>query len=761
MNFCWLRKHAFYKAESFIHAYGLNYVLTAPVYMALLAFTPNAVAENQPLCVPIDSTASTQALPELDEANHEQINISADATRTSSDGSSKFEGNVIIEKHQLRINTETAEYNQQEGSVQVSGKVHVDTKNMSFDAESGSMMMGNELGQFDNVKFFTPKSGMHGSALSIISADDSSSELKGASITTCDPENPDWSLGADTIKLNHADEYGSAKHVVLKFKDIPFFYAPYMEFPLGDKRRSGLLVPEFSDSSSRGFELSVPWYWNIAPNQDAIISPHYMRKRGLQLDTQYRYLTSSSSGELNAFFLPDDDVTNEDRHHLRYVQNSRLTTNLHLDIDAQDVSDINYFDDFNNSLFGSSITHLNRSLSLNYATQYWRAKGIAQTYETVDSSILISDRPYRMLPQLTLTGDQPIADTGFSLTLDSEWVGFDHEDSTIITGSRFNLRPGLQWLTQGASWYLKPSIQFDHAQYDVEDSSGTKLDIEDRNLSITSIDTGLFFERKLAGGLLQTLEPRLYYLNIPFHDQSALPLFDTSDPDFSISQLFRYNRFNGRDRIGDTEQLTMALSSRLIDPQTGDEFMRASVGQILYFDDRLVTLDNTTETNNRSDLIAEVSGNWQKWTARASVQWDTETDKAEKENVVFHYKGNNRFIFNAGYRLRRSTDITTNDIKQTDLSIVAPIGSKYRLFGRWNYSLEQERDIDVIAGLSYESCCWSIQLINQRHLQNTNTQQEYDTSFMIQLVLKGLGSVSGNRASNTLKNSILGYDEDY
>lgn len=645
--------------------------------------------------------------------------------------------------------------------MQVSGNVHVDTKNMSFDAASGSMMMNDERGQFNNVKFFTPETGLHGTAVSIVSGGSDATELKQASITTCDPDSPDWSLGAGEIELNHAEEYGSAKHVVLRFKDIPFFYAPYMEFPLGEKRRSGLLVPEFSDSSSRGFELSVPWYWNIAPNHDAILSPHYMRKRGLQLDTWYRYLTRSSNGEFNVFFLPDDDITNEDRHHLRYMQDSSLSKNLQLNIDIEDVSDVNYFDDFSNSLSGSSITHLNRSLSLNYATQFWQASGIAQTYETVDSSILISDRPYRKLPQLNLSGAQPIANTGLSFTLDSEWVDFDHEDSSITTGTRLNLTPGLQWLLQGASWYLKPSILFDHAEYDVEDGSGTKLGLEDRNLTITSIDTGLFFERKLAGGLLQTLEPRAYYLNVPFHDQSTLPIFDTSDPNFSVSQLFRYNRFNGRDRIGDTEQLTMAISSRLINPETGNELMSASLGQIVYFDDRLVTLDNITETSSKSDIIAEIAGNWENWSARAGVQWDTETDKADKENISFHYKGHNRFIFNAGYRLRRSTDVTIDDIKHTDLSIVAPIGNNYTFFGRWDYSLEQERDIDVIAGFSYDSCCWSIQLINQRHLQNTNTQQEYDTSFMIQLVLKGLGSVSGNRASNTLKNAIYGYDEDY
>jgi LPS-assembly protein len=457
-------------------------------------------------------------------------------------------------------------------------------------------------------------------------------------------------------------------------------------------------------------------------------------------------------------FLPEDDITDDKRYQYQFLQQSKITDNTRLKIDIQDVSDTEYFNDFSSNLTASSQTHLNKSADLKYNDQYWHAKALAQTFETVDATILPSNRPYRRLPQVVLKGHQPVDGSGLELTLDSEWVYFDHEDTTLVKGSRATLKPGLHWLFNGVSWYIDPSVHLNHTQYDVEDGNGVKLNLNNRNLTTSAIDAGLFFERNLDNGLIQTLEPKLYYLNVPFRDQNNLPIFDTSLPTFNVTQLFRDNRFNGGDRIGDANQLTMAISSRIIDPVTGSEYMRASLGQITYFDDRLVTLTGIPQETGQSDIIGEIGGNLYNWNASASVQWDTENRRGTRENFLLHYKSDHNHIFNLGFRMDRS--VSTNEIKQADISFVAPVSNKITTFARWNYSLKDNNDIDVIGGFSYDSCCWSVQLLGQRHLQSSLTAtREYDTAFMVQLVLKGLGSVSGERVSKTLGHAILGYDE--
>ncbi|MDH5613379.1 MAG: LPS assembly protein LptD, partial [Gammaproteobacteria bacterium] len=685
-------------------------------------------------------------------------NISADQTRSDSQGNTAFQGHVVIEKHELRITADNASYNANTENINIDGNVHVDSINMAIDADLGRLSKEKQSSFFEGVKFQIGKKNMRGKASSINAGIKNKTELQKTSITSCNLNDPDWRLDADVISIDHEEEYGSAEDVVLRFMDVPFIYIPYMEFPIGDRRRSGLLVPEAGYSSSRGSELTVPWYWNIAPNHDAILAPHLMSRRGTQLDTQYRFLTENSRGQMDAAFLHNDRITNDDRHQFQYLQHTRFTPDLNMDIDVQDVSDTEYFNDFSNNLSTASTTHLNRNLTLNFDKQYWHSQMLVQTYETLDTSILTIDRPYRRLPQLSLQGDQPIVDTGLAFTMDTEWVSFDHEDNSVNTGSRFRFTPGLHWPNKGGFWFFDPAIKFSHTRYDVEDGSGIKQNIEDRNLSMSSLDAGLFFEREFDNGLMQTLEPRIYYLNVPFRDQSLLPNFDTQSSVFSTALLFRDNRFNGGDRIGDANQLTLALSSRLISTDTGNEYLRASIGQISYFEDRQVSLIGVIDNNNKSDLIAELAANIYDWSLSASTQWDTDNNRSQRGNFLLHYQSDSKHILNLGFRHDRNIN---PEIRQTDFSFITPIYNQFSAFGRWNYSLEANRDIEVIGGLSYDSCCWSLQLMGQRRLKYTNNIEEYDNAFMVQLVLKGLGSVSGNKVSNTLEHAIPGYNEDY
>lgn len=721
---------------------------------SLLFFSTTALSQADENCPAIPDSVIHKTPPLFSEAEQNNTNISADKTRSDNQGNSSFQGNVVIEKHELRITADKVSFNSKQENINIEGNVHVDTTTMAMDADSGQISKEKQSSIFRGVKFQVGDSNMRGAATSISADKQTRTELNKTTITSCNLNDPDWRLNANNISLYHEEEYGSADSVVLRFMEVPFLYIPYMEFPLGERRRSGLLVPEAGYSTSRGTEFVVPWYWNIATNHDAIIAPHFMSRRGTQLDTQYRFLTESSEGQVDAEFLYDDKITGESRHQFQYQQDTRFTPELKMKVDIKDVSDTEYFNDFSNNLSTSSITHLNREVKLNYTVDYWQAGLLAKTFETLDTSIDTDKRPYRQLPELTLEGDQPLGDSGLAFTLDSEWVDFDHEDDTVETGSRFRIQPGLHWRQEGAFWFVDPAVKFSHTQYDLEDGDG--LNDNDTNVSISTLDAGLFFERELDNGFIHTLEPRLYYLNVPFRDQSQLPDFDSALSTFSTALLFRDNRFNGGDRIGDANQITLALSTRLIDPSSGEEYLRASVGRINYFEDRLV---GTFEDEHQSDLMAELATNWNDWSLSSSTQWNTDTNRSERGNFLLHYQSDLKHIFNLGLRSDRSS---TTTIRQTDLSFVMPVSNEVNAFARWNYSLVNNQDIEVIGGLSYDSCCWSIQLLGQRRLlfNDTKDEEEYDNTFLIQLVLKGMGSVSGNKLRNTLEHAILGYDED-
>jgi len=729
-------------------------------------------SDNLSFCQEKDVAAAHYNKPKTFAAEElDNTEISADFTRSSNDGITSLDGNVVIERHLLRVSADHAHYDKQQNLLNVSGNVHIDTETLSLDADSGTVNMNSTdedndtKGHFTNIKFFMPDSNMKGKAETISASDrdnkNKTSVLNNASITTCDLLDPDWFISADTITLDHIDEYGSAEDMVIRFKDIPFMYVPYMEFPTSNKRRSGFLFPEFSTSSSRGIELATPWYWNIASNHDAVLTPHYMEKRGFSLDSDYRYLTKSTNGELKGSYVPNDDITKEHRYQVEYNQHSKLSKNLYFDVNYLDISDSDYYNDFANSINNTSQTHINRSASLRYDINNWHMRALVQDIKTIDETAPISEDPYERLPQLTLNGDTKVFKTPLLFTLDSELVDFTHEDESFTTGTRLIVRPGFQLPLSGASWFFNPAVKFSYAQYDLDpNSSGGATSVDNRNLPVSSIDTGLFFDRNLDNGLQHTLEPRLYYLNVPFQDQSDTPLFDTSTPDFSVSQLFRDNRFIGGDRVGDTNQLTLALTSRIINPNTGDELLRASIGQIYYFEDRKVSLDGSIDTTSQSDIIAELDTHWGRWQSNIDLQLDINNNKLSKENYFLHYKSDARHLFNIGYRKRLIDNSTDIDIEQTDTSFVYAINREYSAVARWNYSLKDSKNIDSIIGMAYDSCCWSIQLLGQRRLKNSTTDVDsYDNSILIQFVFKGLGSLSGSTARSTLEQSIYGYTD--
>jgi LPS-assembly protein len=749
-----------------------KYLLILAIWPALTYAEPDKTSPDEGLLCPSSNNLSNPYIaPEtFNEQQKDETRISAEKVENAAGDITTFSGNVLIERSQLRLQADKVTFNRPDQLLNLDGQIHIDANNLAINGDTGWLNLKDNSGEFKNSHYFLPESRFQGNTPTLSLTKNKQTLLIDSHFSSCPPSEKaggeDWYLHTTYLKLDHEEQLGTAKHAVLWFKNIPIFYSPYISFPLGDERRSGFLMPSFGSSSSRGAEISVPWYWSIAPNHDVLFTPRYMKKRGTQLNTNYRYLSHSSNGQLDIEYLDKDQLLKESRHLLKFKNHSDLGGQVDFDITASDASDNEYFDDLGAGIDITNTTHLERTATLKYFNGPWTLSSLAQTYETIDEDIVPANRPYRRLPQITLTGKDNFFDSDIEWSVDSEWVDFEHEDTSITgnktIGSRFDIYPKLSWPLQGSAWFVTPSFGVRHSQYDVTDSGGTKLIIEDRNLSVASLDTGLFFERELNNNkTIQTLEPRLFYLHVPFEDQSSLPIFDTGEYDFTFAQLFRDNRFTGIDRIADSNQFTLALTSRFLNKENGAEFLSMSIGQIFYNEDRKVNLTNTIETETKSDIVSEISNHWNNWSSRASVQWNPDQNKTDKSSAQIHYQDEGNRIFNIGYRFRRDFADETNNLEQTDIAISWPLNHQYSLVGKWNYSITEERDIETLFGIEYESCCWAMRIVAQRYLQDPDNTEPYNSSVMFQLILKGLGSVAHKETTDVLKRAILGYQSDY
>ena len=770
LNYAGLRQNFFITIMTFKqHCFYSILFLTWPSLLWGIDKEPDE--DFFPLCPSSRSLLDYSAPPIFPADKLDETNISAEQVQSINNTDSVFSGSVLIERHKLRLLADIVSHNSDTQKVELLGNIHADTAGLSLSASEGWFNLKNNTGELLDSQYFIPESQFSGTAPVFRINDKEQTILVDTQFTSCPPDKLDWHFEMGRLELDKLTSTGTAKHAVLWIKDVPIFYMPWLQFPLGEERRSGFLMPNFSQSTSSGYEISLPWYWNIAPNHDAILTPSNLSDRGQMIAANYRYLTSNSNGTLDVEYLNSDQLfDNEERYLIGFKNNTRLYDNLNLSLLANDASDTEYLEDLSSSINLSNTTHLERNAKLSYNQDIWKAGILAQTFQTIDTTISRSSRPYRRLPQITFTAKDELseyADSYLAGEINSEWVEFKHEDNNKVQGSRFHFNPRFTLPLQENAWFLTPSIGMMHTQYDTIDGSGSNLDITDRNLATFSLDSGLFFERSIYdNSMVQTLEPRLFYLNIPFEDQSAIPLFDTSQQSFSFASLFRENRFNGVDRIGDAKQVTMALSSRILDKDSGHELMNINIGRIYYFDQQKVFLDNNTLSNGRtSDIITEFNSNINQWRSRATVQWNSDTKESDKRNFQLSYAASEKAVFNIGYRFFRDADNEDNNLEQTDLSFAWPITNEYSLLSRWNYSLTEEQDIETLIGVEYESCCWAIRLLSQRYLNdttsNTTNADEYNLSIMLQFVLKGFGSISDREATNTLKHAILGYQPDY
>ena len=575
--------------------------------------------------------------------------------------------------------------------------------------------------------------------------------LDGVEYTTCPPGSEDWLMQGKSIVLDTKKGVGTAKGMQLKFKGIPILYAPYLSFPIGNARKSGVLTPEIGSSGRSGNEIRVPWYWNIAPNYDAMITPRLLTNRGVQLATEFRYLTERNKGVIAADYLPDDDIINAARHQFRFQHLTLFGNGWRNQINLREVSDSQYYEDLGGSLSVSSITHLNRNIRFDYYSPNFSMLGQVQDYQTIDDAIAADQQPYRRLPQILINGswDMPL---GFRFGIDGEVVNFDR--NVGVTGWRFNAAPKLELPITRPGWFVTPAVTMDYTRYKLKNILPGAQTSLTRTIPITSLDTGLILERSMKNSnRVQTIEPRLLYVHIPQRDQDNLPIFDTITPDMNLVQLFRKNRYLGIDRIGDTDHISVGITTRILNLSTGRELMSATIGQTRYLSDRTVRLsDPTMTTTETSDYIAQL-----RFLLFKNVnfdfghQWGSGVEDMTKSEARLQYRPADNKILNLAYRFRRDS------LKQGDLSWSWPIASRWNFVGRYNFSFRDQEVLEQFFGLEYESCCWGLRLVSRRHISTRDGTR--DSSFGLQLVLKGMTSV-GTAADKLLERGILGYSAD-
>ena len=624
-----------------------------------------------------------------------------------------------------------------------------------------------ETGFFREPRFFVSEANAHGDATEIRFTGPDHYEATNASYTTCVAAHPDWYLRGDELEVDNLRKVGTARRVSVHFLDVPVLYAPWLQFPLSNERKSGFLTPTLGSTGVRGFEATAPYYLNLAPNYDATLTPRLMTKRGLQLGVQFRYLLGDAdappfglaAGEMNAEILPHDRVTGDNRYALAWKHTEQFTPWLGGFFNLNKVSDDKYFADFADRISITSQKTLPREGGIVATSGPWSVLLRAQSFQTLQDPNAPVTPPYNRLPQVQGT----LSDTDW---LGLTWSGIGEyarftQDQLAPTGERVVLYPTIAWSRQGAAWFFTARAGLHLREYMLDRTTPDFANSHPGySIPIASVDAGLTFERDLrlfGTALTQTLEPRAFYVYIPFRDQTAAPAFDTALDDFNFSQLFAENRYIGHDRIGDANQLTLALTSRFLDGATGAERLRLAVGERIYFQDQRVNLNEPLRSAATSDFLVSAEGRLtDAWSLASLLQYNFDAHEVERYNIGARYTPSPGRALNATWRYTRALIDPTGaieQIKQIDLSGQWPVSDRWTLIGRWNYSLTDRKTLEAVAGIEYNADCWILRVVGQRL---TTLTQQATTSVFVQLEFNGLARV-GTSPLELLRRSVPGY----
>lgn len=745
------------------------------IALSLSAYAADDQPEDWSLC-PVEDAVPAFAEAPAEPADGPKVDPTTQDTQVDGDtleGTDgqvmNLSGNVVLRRGDQTLATDRLSYDQEKETYTAEGTVRYQDRGMRLIAARGHGDQAKDTHELEDIRYQLIRRRGNGGAKRIVMRGDEGS-LFGSTYSTCPPNDRRWELRAQRIDVDTAEGMGTARNATLRVGKIPVLYLPWFRFPIDDRRRTGLLYPAISQSGRNGLDWRQPIYLNLAPNYDATLNPRLMTKRGLQLGGEFRYLTETGRGVFDVAFLPSDDLTDREREQeilegvptgnrrrdnrgfARFVGSQNFGPHWQARANMAWISDPRYLDDASSNLSSGANSFVTSDIGLYGRGREWEAAFMADHWQLADYTLRDTDLPYNRLPRGQVRWERRFGRM-FAAGIEAEAVRFDHEE--FAGGSRIDLRPFVSLPLEGASWFLKPTLAWRYTGYNLEDDPALpgRDDRPSRSLPLATLDAGLYFDRHTRfsdGDYLHTLEPRIFYFHAPYRDQTGIPLFDTRPLTFGWGQLFRDNRYSGADRQADGNQLTLAVSTRLIREADGREKLSASFGQIRYFEDARVTVpgESPIEQGKSAWVVDANYAPSDRWTIGASYQWDPKAGRRDLASLRTRYLIGDKGIVNFSYRYRRDL------LEQADLSFLYPINPNWSVVGRYYYSLRDDQLLEGIAGVQWESCCIAVRLVGRRYLRNRGG--DLNNAIQLEIELKGLGS-AGPDTEGRLRRAILGY----
>ncbi|MFM0684596.1 LPS-assembly protein LptD [Paraburkholderia strydomiana] len=746
-------------------------LIAVPGLMPALAHAQLAGEAAQPQ--PIDPPWGMQLAPQLEDhvlqpGQKPATFVLGDSTNGTTDQDMAVKGSAEVRRNTVVIKADALHYDQDTDMADAYGQVRMNNNGTTFAGPEAHMRVDSSEGFMTAPKYHFNVTGGSGSAERVDLLDNERSVFTKGTYTACAcADDPAWYIKGSEFDFDTGADEGVAHNGVLFFQGVPVFASPWLSFPLSGERRSGILPPTFSLSSTNGFELSVPYYFNIAPNRDLTVTPRIISKRGVQLQSTFRYLSPTYSGSISGEFLPDDRLTKTNRYALYIQHNQNFGNGFGGYIYYNKVSDNTYPEDLSSSvnqfMNGTQLLY-QQEAGLTYNNGPWSVLAREQHWQTLTPSVA----PYGREPQLNVKYSKYNVG-GFDFGAEADYTNFRITTADMTEGQRVLFNPYISYSVVGPGYFVTPKVQWHFASYNLRNISGDVPVGTPKNFTESiptlSFDTGLIFDRsvRLFGeDYIQTLEPRLYYVYTPYRNQESAPLFDTAESDFGLAEIFTPNTFVGNDRIADANRLTAAITTRFINPATGDERARFVIAQQYYFQDQRVTLlPNQTSTQaTHSDLIVGASIKLGAgFASETAFQYNADNNQLVKTSVGFGFSPATGKVLNVGYRYTRAnTTLENQPINQVLVSGQWPLTHRVFGVGRFNYDLGGHRIVDGLVGLQYDADCWTLGAGIQRYANGLNTsgQHQSSTRFLAQLTFKGLSSVD-NGLISAFRSSVAGY----
>jgi len=705
--------------------------------------------------------------------------VQAQHVDSSSQTIYRLSGTVKLQRADQQLQADSVDYNDTSTDYDAHGNVRYQEAGQLLAA---SHMRGNtdaSRGIADNVRYQMLDSRGNGVAKQGHLLDAQHSRYSMATYSTCDVGHHLWEFRAKSITIDKDTGVGVARNATMRIGNVPFLYLPYFTFPTDDRRKSGFLYPTIGNTSRSGFEVSAPYYLNLAPNYDATLDPRTYSDRGAMLAGEFRYLVPGSNGQLNVEYVPKDhgendglaDTKGDSRYLAKFYDRTALWPGWQFVGSYNHASDSSYLYDYGDSLSHAAVYRLASSAAVMGGGTWWNASFGSTIYQNVNPFVTDRVLPYRQLPYAKFSMDLPLS-RWLEFGMDTQAVAF--RKPGFVEGQREDIYPYLAADFGSSAWFVRPKLAYRYTAYQLSGgyqgygyggplAAGATGPFDQKSpsraLPIVSLDSGLIFDRSTSlfgSSYTQTLEPRLYYLYVPYRNQNNLPVFDTRLMSFDYWQLFSPNQFSGADRQMDANNLTAALTSRLLD-DGGVERVSASIGQIHYFSPQKVLATDWVRSAYVAQLDVQLSDRWR---LASSYQWSPNTRLTDMASVELQRRLGSDGIFNFSYRYRRGL------LEQYNASVVYPISDRWKLVGAWTYSVKDRETVDALAGVEYDSCCVSLQLVARNYINQNyygfgpspaggNTSLR-DNAIMFEVVFKGLGS-SGGQIDPLLRRDILGY----